>query len=465
MRKLFITLLSISLLGQTALAQQNMTLYHMSTSPQQVYANPSFMPDGKVFVGIPGLSSHHFNLAFTRLSMDDFLAAIEKPAPDSFVLNLNRLTDVFGDNNYMGLQYNFDLMHFGFKLKNSSYISANISVHNNFQMNIPGDLFDFLLNGNGGPNLGKEFNFGASIDFLQYTEIGVGYATKLMDDRLSVGVRGKFIKGLAALETERSEISFVTDPNDFTLRVKSDLRFNMANSFVDIDDPEHKGEWEMPNNFGDFFNTPNSGAGLDLGASYKLTDRFDVSASINNLGWIKWNKYTRNYYSRYPNQYIEYDGVDYKEIFDTTGSFKEAFEQVGDSLREQLALDSTSESFTTNLRPEFYIGATFSFGENHKAGVLLYGSFYQRKLYPAFTLSWNSKLTNILGISASYTAIHRTYTNIGLGITLNAGPVQFYFVSDNLFGAVDIRSSSVINFRTGLNLTFGRNQKEENNEQ
>lgn len=460
MRKLFVYLILTSAVSLNALGQQNMTLYHMTTSPQQLYANPSFIPDAEWFMGIPGASSHHYNMAFTRLDLNDFLNAVEKPAPDSSVLNVSKLTNLFGENNYMGLQYNLDLIHFGFKVKNS-YVTANISVHNNFQMNVPGDLFKFLFEGNGGKNLGKVFDFGLGLDFLEYTEIGIGYATRLMDDRLMIGARGKFIKGLAALETQRNDISFYTDPNDFTLKVRSDLRFNMANSYTDISDPSKNQDWKTPGSVNDLFRTNNTGWGLDLGAKMKVNSSIEVSGAINNLGWINWNKHTKNYFSANPGAYIEYDGVDYKEIFDTTGSFKEAFEQVGDSLKKQLALDSSYAGFQTDLRPEFYIGGTFEVIENHKAGILLYGSLYQHKLYPAFTLSWNSKLNNIVALSASYTLIHGTYTNIGLGFTLNGGPVQFYFVSDNLFGAFDVRSSSVVNFRTGLNLTFGRKKEVE----
>ncbi len=133
---------------------------------------------------------------------------------------------------------------------------------------------------------------------------------------------------------------------------------------------------------------------------------------------------------------------------------------MADTLLDIFALDTTNTSFTTGLLGEFYLGGNFRINDRHNAGVLFYGSFYNKQFYPALTLSWNSKLGRILALSASYTAMRGSYTNIGLGMGLNLGPEQFYFVSDNLIGAATGNVKN-LSMRFGWNHTVGRKKYEE----
>lgn len=456
-----ITTLILAITGLVSVhAQQNMTLYHMQTSPQRLYANPALRPDSKIFIGIPGLSSHQFNMAISRISLNDILDAVEPITSDSSVLNVTKLSDAFPKRNYLGIDYNADLVHFGFTVGKSMFW-ANASIRTSFKMSMPGDLLKFMLEGNGGPNLGKEFDFSYGLDAIQYVDLGIGYNRKfLKDDKLTVGGRLRYLQGVAVVQTERGNVTFKTDPNDFALMVRSDIRMNAASSVGPIDP-------SSDNPFGSF-NVQNSGKnrglGMDLGVSYELSKKIHLSAALNDLGYIKWTTNTVNYTSKFPNEFIEYDGVYYSDIFDTTKTFDDAIQRLSDTLQDKFNLDSTSDNFTTTLNPEFYLGGTFNVTKNHRAGVLFYGSFYQKKMYPGLTVSWNSKFGRVFGLSASYTMIYGSYSNIGLGMTLNAGPVQFYFVSDNIFGAISVRNTSVFNIRAGMNITLGRKNKDKKKE-
>jgi hypothetical protein len=53
-----------------------------------------------------------------------------------------------------------------------------------------------------------------------------------------------------------------------------------------------------------------------------------------------------------------------------------------------------------------------------------------------------------------YSLNDRSSANIGLSVAATAGPVQVYFMSDNLPRAFSLRSASAVNLRAGAALLF-----------
>jgi hypothetical protein len=50
----------------------------------------------------------------------------------------------------------------------------------------------------------------------------------------------------------------------------------------------------------------NNGVGLDLGAQYYLTERIAVSASLIDLGFIRWNSNATTFTSKHPGQWTTF---------------------------------------------------------------------------------------------------------------------------------------------------------------
>jgi hypothetical protein len=439
-------------------AQHNLTLYGMKSLPQRTYANPAFRPDSRIFIGVPALSSHYFDIGNSSLRLRNISNAIERVGPDSTILHVNKLSDVFRENNSFNLQYDLDLLHFGFKLGNN-YLSFNSTLVNTFKISIPGDFFQFFLEGNGGQNLGRKFDFGISMDVLQYGEFGLGYSRNLLNDRLVVGARAKYLKGINNFTTAKSDISFTTDPDDYSYLITADMEINAASSLGEVS----RNGPEIPTSFSvsDILKSGNSGWGLDLGATYDLTKRIELSAAVKNLGQITWNTNTYNLRSRNPGATFRFEGIDFADVLDSNGGQEgEAMEALVDSLIDKFALDSFTNSYKTGLFPEFYLGGTFSVTKNHRAGILFYGSWFQKSLHPAFTLSWYSQFSRVLGISATYTIMDNSFNNAGLGISLNGGPIQFYAVADNIIGLIAADEVKNLGVRAGINVTLLRTPKE-----
>ena len=60
------------------------------------------------------------------------------------------------------------------------------------------------------------------------------------------------------------------------------------------------------------------GLGLDIGATYDLTDRIVVSAAITDLGFIRWKKDVTNLKA---NNQFEFSGLNMLDFFNGTKTF------------------------------------------------------------------------------------------------------------------------------------------------
>ncbi|MBO6517308.1 MAG: hypothetical protein JJ975_12230 [Bacteroidia bacterium] len=463
MKRLFILAVG-ALLALPLTAQNNLTLYNMKTVPQRFYVNPARQSDAKVFVGVPGISSAYFDFGLTTFKIRDILNAIETDNQGNNVFVVEEFAKGFKKNNVLSLNNSLDVLSFGLKLK-KNYVFMNYSVHSNIRLSFPGDLFQFLAEGNGGRNLNRKFDFGFGFDALQYGELGFGYNREIIADKLTVGARVKFVKGFNVINTAKSELNFTTDKQTFDYLVQSDIEINTANSFQNFggSDPFNNLDSE-PVTAGDvlgaFFGGGNRGIGLDIGMEFTPTKAFTLSASITNLGRINWNTNTFNWKSQNPGATYTYTGLEIEDAFNfNQNELENALERIGDTITSRFDLNENNESFKTGMFAQFYLGGNYNVAKHHNAGILFHGTFYNKTIDPAITLSWNSRLTRILGISASYSVANNSFVNAGAGISLNFGSVQTYFVSDNLIGLFAHKSVNTVNLRTGMNLTFGRKGK------
>ena len=451
MRKGILTL-AVVLLGLTSLAQTNLILYHMESVPQRLSVNPALDPDCKWYFGTPVMSSTDFNFQTNQLSFNKIDDAFVQSGPDEYRLNLSSMGDLVGKNAFINSDVNVELLTFGFRL-HKSFFHASLTEKVKTRVYLPGDLFKLAFEGNGAQNLGYEFKFNVGADILHTRELAVGYQRTFLGDKLKVGGRLKYVYGVSTINTERNDLTFTTNRGNYAYNLKSDIKLNVASSFLSIQDGFEPDPAKVA------FGAKNNGWGIDLGAQYELTNRIDLSASVVDLGYINWNENTLNIQSRDPNAEFTFRGVDLKD-FSNSDSTGGGLEALGDTLLDVFALDTFNNSFSTTLMGGMYVGGTFKIFEKHKAGALLYGSFYNKTFYPGLTLSWNSRFGRVLGVSASYCVLRGNPGNIGLGASLNLGPEQFYFSGDNLIGMA-MGNARNVSIRFGWNHTFGRKKIQE----
>ena len=218
----------------------------------------------------------------------------------------------------------------------------------------------------------------------------------------------------------------------------------------------------------------NLGFAVDLGAEYRFGDRASLSASVIDLGFIKWKE---DVYSFSQDGKFEFKGIDLSdgilsEDFDST--MDEYFDDLGDSIIDIFEVKASDDPYTTWLPTKIYIGGTYHLTRNVSIGLLSRSEIYSGKIRQSLTLSANTLLANFLSFSVSYSMMNYSYNNLGIGFALRGGPIQLYFVTDRIplkYSMLEFSDNGgttkipmffdqrTLNFRFGLNLTFGCKEK------
>lgn len=422
--------------------QEDFLLYSFDQLPQANSVNPAFRPSSKGYSAMPGVNTYmgivHSGFKFKDLVMirpDDSLEL----RPDNAIAKMSQL-------NYVKTMMNNELVSFGFQAK-KSYLSFSITNKLSMRFMYPKDLFRLAFEGNGSSLLGERANMdGFGIDMLSYLEIAGGF-NREFSDKLTIGGRLKYIQGLGTVYTKKSELGLHTDETTFDLTLDGQLAINTANTAIALD-----------TNFtgfqvSDFTKLPNHGIGIDLGGVYKLNDKISLSASLLDLGVIKWNMNVSNFAS--DTVRFTFKGIDINEFLSDSS---DVLQSIQDSLTGMFTYSSSNEAFITPLFTRFYVGGSYNLSEKIRVGANIYSEIVHSKYRGALTLSGNAKITNWFSAGMNYTYYSRDIFNIGLGFAINGGPVQFYVLSDNIIGLVSPHAAKNWHARFGFNFLIGWKQ-------
>lgn len=442
--------------------QQDMSLYQFRELNQSSYLNPAFSGDHKVSVGLPGISSFYFaynnnafsasdifasdldvslrNIINSEINSSDFTSSLRNPA---------EITSSLADMNYLMTNLQLDLFHLQINKGRHSF-GFNVTEKVNGMIIFPKSLFELIQNGNGGANLGKTISInGLGPDFNHYREFGLSYSQNV-NGKLNIGGRLKILSGMENVSFSKSNLGWITDELDYSWDIKGSYALNTSGvtggmTFENL----LKGRG-------------NRGFGVDLGATYNLTDKINLSASVSDLGFINWSNNNMIYSTDDFN--FNYDGIDLSELNDTTEIdflVNEIYESAIDSLNGQV--DSTT-AYTTRLHPRIMLGGNYQVNEKLNVGLLMHGQFFGPVTKYGASVSANYKLLKSLSAIASYTVTDKSYNNIGLGVMFDKNPVQIYAVTDNILG-LKFNNAQNVHARVGINLTFGnRNPKPDSND-
>jgi len=460
-------------LNGTIDAQQDLTSYYLNSLPQTSYNNPAFSPDSRLYIGVPGLSSLYFGMSN---NLFDAKNVIQKRSDDSISINTNNFINNLHKFNYLNLNFQEDILAFGFRLK-KNYFTFCYSVKGFAQINYAKDIPRLLVNGNYDPTLmaseGKTFDFSnTGANAMVYQEFAVGMNRKVTS-KLTAGARVKALFGIVDVQTKKSEGSLYTSSEQTFHNNTINAAFDVNTNIPGIDD-------NTKTKTSDFIGAKNLGFGLDLGADYLLNDKISVSASLLDLGYIRWKSTPINYSFTSDNVAFSFQGIDPNKVYNLQN--KELKEdtvytkQLKDSLSKIFDTKKTNKAYSTSLPTKIILSGAYHLTKNDVFGVLLRGDILANHLYPSFALSYNRKLTNYVQASVSYSMRNRDYTNIGIGLVLSLGSVQLYLITDNILGLVEMNKVIIdkgntkiiypnntknMNARFGMNIVLGRSKSKD----
>ena len=465
-------LLSLLIVGSgiTASAQQDYTLYHMRYVPQSSFTNAAFTPEAKVYVGLPGLSGLYFSASNNGFKWSDLLRPEDTPgAEKALVVDAPNALSKMKKLNLFSQEFRADIINFGLKVGNNHF-AFNISTREKFSIAYTRDMFGLLLIGNGLTAAESQAEYGTEdfgylggtadlsgtgVNFTQFQEIGIKYSRTFLDEKLSIGARPKILLGSVNLQSKKTDLTLSTDEETFALTTTGGMEINtsLPAAFTDSDGF----------GIGDLGFADNKGFGLDLGATYLITEQIELSASINDLGFIRWANNPKNYIT--DDFEITFKGISGFEDELISGNNPEAgtdtvsstLSEFADSLVSTITPDTTYEAYSAGIGANFNIGGRYAFTKRHSVAALLSGRMVARQFKPALSLSYNFRLYKWLGVTAAYNAYSRSYTNLGMGLSFNLFPVQFHIITDNIW-AISPATTRAFHARFGINLVFGHDK-------
>ncbi|MFT4668148.1 MAG: hypothetical protein ACI8YQ_002843 [Polaribacter sp.] len=420
---------------------QEMSLYFMNGIAQSTDVNPSFMPDRKTIYSFPEIYGGVSN------SIGSYNGMIMKNAEGTTVLNTAALLSNAKDHNFV--RQNLGLTTFRSMYGKERWrASVTHSIKQNTLFAYPKGLVNLLANGNAA-YLDETLQIGPDVELNLYSETAFGFMMRI--SKVTVGGRIKLLSGLANVSTSKTDAKVTTDSEYYQLAVEADYQINAGGMFSVaglVDDRDVEVNFEDEDlSFGRLFKAPN--LGLDLGANIVLlNDKLMLSASIIDLGRIKWKNNAKNYTAKGT---YDFSGVDLNDALDGG----DAGEGLLDSLENAFDFVESGNSYSTMLPTKIYLSARYKAHRFLSLGVLSYLETYRGEIYNGLAIDATTHLGKIVdfGLTGSY--VYRS-PNLGAHLALKFGPFQIIAASDNLLALIDPTNHQHTTARFGMNLAFGK---------
>ena len=441
------------------MGQQSNILYYMNGVPQSYLVNPATQPSCDVYVGIPVVSPVQVFVENSSFSVSDVMW-YEGDTTRLFFNTTESQSDFLsnlGNSNYISADVSTSIFSFGFRT-GDIYMTYDLTERASFRFSYPGDLVKFAFEGN---ERGDEFNMSSlGIEAVGFLEFATGVSHKI-NDQIVLGYRAKVLLGQGNISTRHMDLKLITDV-DWTVRSIFDL--NATLPFIDIP-TDSAGDFrfddiETQENLtaGDYVRmiTGNKGLAVDAGIHYTPMDKLTLSASLLDLGFIRWKQNTYNI-----SQDVEYiyDGIEVD-----LGETDSIFNNFRDSIENTFVFTSSEKPYTSFLSAKLYVGGKYQIIPEISVGLLSRTEMFKGRFREQLTLSANFYPIKEVSASLSYTVMNKTFNNFGFGLSLKPGPFNIYIITDNIpFNFAVEQSSGVpiphknrsLNVRFGFNLVFG----------
>ncbi len=418
-------------------AQQDLTLFQFSGIPQNNLVNPAQLPDDKLIIGLPLLSSVNSVYNNRTFTFNEGFVTSD----GTLIIDPELLVNSLDDNNFLHTQVQDQWFLVGYRVKNH-YFKIGISEKLSVDFSFPKSMFDFILRGNA-HYLGERVSIDKlGINANHYREISLGYATEI-NEKWQVGGHLNILFGLANIHTESSSLGIYTDPETFDITIDGNLEVNTSG--VDA----------LQGETIDYLtNGKNLGLGIDLGVMYKANEKLELSMSLIDIGFINWKSDLKTFTN--DSKTFTLTGLDIKPFIANNNLDGDSLiNEVTDSLATIFSLNELEKQYTTTLTPKWYGGAKYYINSKHR----LYGSFmlqfFKENIRSGISLGYELDVNKNFGLTANYSLFSGSFSNIGLGLRVRGGPVQLYIMSDSALASLNFFNFRSIHYRFGINILIG----------
>lgn len=475
MKSIYRSLLGATLLASTLTAAAQETprsAYFLDGYTMRHELNPALAGEYN-YITMPALGNFNLSMA-SNVGVKTFLYKMPNGDLTTF---MNKSVDaktfldkIHGDNKItMGLD--LTILSAGFKAF-GGFNTITIGTRTDVGVSLPKGLLQFMKLGQTGPDTHYSFN-DLTVRANAMAEIALGHSHKI-NDKLQIGAKFKFLLGLGNIDAKIDRMDVVMSEDKWL--VKGDGHINMSagsglyvptkrEAGSSYDTPEEGSEIEWDEIDYDSFSLTGYGIGFDLGATYQLLPDLRLSASILDLGFVRWNNTVKGHTLK--DKTWTFDG--FKDVAldsDQPGyddnSLDQQLDDMWDGLQDVINFHKTKDkaSHTTALAATVLVGAEYDMPFYNKltGGLLLSHRFNGPFSWTEGRISANVKPVKWFDASVNY-----AYSTFGssLGWMLNFHPKGFNFFigSDHQFFRVTPQfvpvGNATMSFNMGINFTFG----------
>ena len=451
-RILFILLLFCAYSGIT---QNKQLLYDFESVPQHSLLNPGGVMEQKFFIGVPFLSQLAFDGGLTLFSAYDLFA------DDGVNINekLRNVVEGYGNTEIFSAHQQLEILSGGFRMKNHAMLTFGVYQEANTLIKVPKDIIHLSYYGNS--EMDRHYSLNKANAFGELLNVfHVGYNFK-KSDNLIIGGRFKIYSSAFHASSSGATGSIITREGTVNLLAHHIDNVNIAvnTSGIPFDDSEDVEPNDVVNRL---ILGGNLGFGVDVGFTKYLSDQLKVTGSILDFGFVSYSKEVKNFEIK--GNYI-FEGAELLYADDPM----DYWDYYSQELKGAVENSENADSYL-KLRPlKLNAGIHYSFGmkRDYTCNYLPKSQRYLNKLSAhlftllsdvhtriAGTVSFERYFSKHFQAKVSYTADSFSFSNIGLGMATQLGPVQFYFLADNLLNLTNVYDAQAFALQLGINFNF-----------
>lgn len=454
--KIVVVVAMLALVGNL-FAQDNI-LPMFQDLPQSRATNPAIAPQCAANFGIPTLNIKA-GIQNTGFSWNDIM--VRNSRTDSLSIDLDKLASSLSKDNLTSVQTDVMLLGFGLTV-GKNYASIEVSNKTRFDMVLPSSLLDLRF-GNwdfDGNRPIRQSISDINLNGYNYMEIAFGFSRQI-NDAWRAGITAKYLAGIAGIRSNQFDVAIDNYKKDdkYVMNVKTKAEI-LASVPLDItyDEDGYVDDFESSDDFsGNLKPFKNGGFSIDMGALWQPNERLQVGASIIDLGFIKWKSATHRFVAEND---FEFSGINIDQNikdydYENENSY---WSNLQDSISEAIKFkhDDSGTTFKTKLRTQIVATARYSPNSWFTAGAVSRMFWVDGKIKPHLSVNAAVKAKSALTYMLSAGVNPGGYVNVGTGLQLQGGPLQFYILTDDAFDAIRLNKARAVNVRFGFNILLGR---------
>ena len=450
------------------------TAYFLDGYTMRHELNPAFAPE-RNYVSMPVLANLDVSL-FSNVGLNTFLYPTKAGSPYKLTtfmspeVSASEFLGKLRENNHINATYDMALLSTGFRAF-KGFNTITIGVHADMGLALPKDFFRFMKLGQTGED--THYNFkDIKANASARAEIALGHSHKVTD-KLNVGAKMKVLVGMANITGHITDMDVRLSHDVWKIKANGKVEMAAGSGLYVPTNAETGADYKVPADADlidwgeidyDSFGVAGYGLGFDFGATYQLLPDLQLSAAINDFGFMRWKHAYKGYTG---DTEWEFDGF-HDIAFDSNqpgyedNKLDEQLDRTWGQLQDVINMhrEGTHGKYTNMLNTTIRIGAEYKMPFYKKlTGAFLFST------YIAGCQSWtegrfyaNVKPTSWFDATVNYGA--STYGNsFGWMINFHPKGFNFFIGSDHQFFKVNPQyipvGKACASINLGINFTFG----------